>query len=171
MHLTRGIIKPHQMLLTSVVPPQFLVSRSICSAFSPARPYCSITSWKSEDPHLPYIIPSGLLIYSPQYRHCLSIVCKWMGNLPRRLLESPAKSCKPSNSPLCLESFELFWGLWCFPMSQLGDPPLKELLAIKLQLLASILPTGPAAGIFIVIPSGQMLLIAFGRRSILVLIL
>lgn len=56
-------------------------------------------------------------------------------------------------------------------MSQLGDPPLKELLAIKLQLLASILPTGPAAGIFIVIPSGQMLLIAFGRRSILVLIL
>ena len=56
-------------------------------------------------------------------------------------------------------------------MSPLGDPPLRELLAIKLQLLASILPIGPAAGISIVMPSGQILLIAFGGRSTLVLIL
>lgn len=56
-------------------------------------------------------------------------------------------------------------------MSQLGDPPLRELLAIKLQLLASILPIGQAAGISIVVPSGQMLDIAFGGRSTLVLIL
>ena len=56
-------------------------------------------------------------------------------------------------------------------MSQLGDPPLRELIAIKLQLLVSILPIKPAAGISIVTPSGQMLLVAFGGRSTLVLIL
>lgn len=95
-----------------MVPPQFLVSCCVCSAFSSTRPYCNFHAQSHSgrcNPHLPHPHRTFRPTYLLTTPLALPIHCT------QTLPESPAKSSKPSNGPFCLESLELFWRFMMLP--------------------------------------------------------